>query len=199
MLLPTGIYIFRNLRRPRWLDELRRTLPGEYGVSPRLHGPLATLSFSFRYRRNREFQRQWLILGSKLYSAHFAVVSDSLVHSLSLVYLSEIRVMNPGQDLGRNVMKRANSRRRSDLENDLKRLRGLAYHRLENSADLIRKFHRFRRINHGDSNHLQKLYDWLFVPITLWPIDIEGLLRTALDRVASGKRLDNRMLLLIDL
>ena len=55
------------------------------------------------------------------------------------------------------------------------------------------------RTAHANSDHLQKLYDWLFVPITLWPIDIEGLLRAALDRVASGRRLDNRMLLLIDL
>src|SRR5437763_1330533 len=57
----------------------------------------------------------------------------------------------------------------------------------------------FRRTNHPDSNRLQKLYDWLFVPITLWPIDIEGLLRAALDRVASGRRLDTRMVLLVDL
>ena len=96
-------------------------------------------------------------------------------------------------------MKRANSRSRSDLEDDLKHLSGLAYHRLESSEDLVRRFYRFTRTAHANSDHLQKLYDWLFVPITLWPIDIEGILRAALDRVASGRRLDNRMLLLIDL
>src|SRR5438477_4014460 len=96
-------------------------------------------------------------------------------------------------------MKRANSRGRSDLENDLKRLRGLAYQRLENSADLVRRFHRFRGTGRADSDHFQKLYDWLFVPITLWPIDIEGLLRAALDRAAARRRLDKTMLLLIDL
>src|SRR5882724_7213753 len=96
-------------------------------------------------------------------------------------------------------MQRRNSRRCSDLESDLKRLSGLAYHRLESSEDLVRKFHRFRKSDHANSDHLQKLYDWLFVPITLWPIDIEGLLRAALDRVASGKRLDKMIMLLISL
>jgi len=95
-------------------------------------------------------------------------------------------------------MKRANSRSRSDLEDDLKHLSGLAYHRLESSEDLIRKFRVLRRTNHPDSNRLQKLYDWLFVPITLWPIDIEGLLRIALGR-AAVRPLDKTMRLLIDL
>jgi len=38
-----------------------------------------------------------------------------------------------------------------------------------------------------------------FVPITVWPVDIEGLLRIALDRAASGRRLDDSMILLIAL
>src|SRR2546427_10938690 len=96
---------------------------------------------------------------------------------------------NPGQHLGTKGVKRANSRRHSDLENDLKRLRGLAYHRLESSEDVVRKFHRFRKTDRADFDQLKKLYDWLFVPITLWPIDIEGLLRAALDRVGSGRLL----------
>jgi len=53
----------------------------------------------------------------------------------------------------------------------------LAYHRLESSQDLVRRSHRLRKAGHADLDHLQKLYDWLFVPITLWPIDIEGLFR----------------------
>ena len=40
---------------------------------------------------------------------------------------------------------------------------------------------------------------WLFVPITLWPIDIEGLFRAAVDRIAASKRLDETMIFLIDL
>ena len=106
---------------------------------------------------------------------------------------------NPDKHLGTNVIKRLKSRGSSSLQNDLKRLGALAYHRLENSQDLVQTFHRLRRTDHADFDYLRKLYDWLFVPITLWPVDIEGLLRAALDRMASGRRLDNRMLLLIDL
>src|SRR5438874_4588635 len=96
-------------------------------------------------------------------------------------------------------MERSKSRRNPSLQADLKRLGALAYHRFENSEDLVRRFHRFRGTGRANSDHFQKLYDWLFVPITLWPIDIEGLLRAALDRVASGRRLDTRMVLLVDL
>src|SRR5216117_3197850 len=96
-------------------------------------------------------------------------------------------------------MKARQRRKASGLNHDLKCLRQLAYHRLENSGDLVREFHRFRRTDHADFDHFQKLYDWLFVPLTLWPIDIEGLLRAALDRLQSGKRLHNTMVLLIDL
>jgi hypothetical protein len=105
----------------------------------------------------------------------------------------------PGQHLGTNVMERSKSRRNSSLQRDVKRFGALAYHRLENSHDLVRKFHRFRNSDHADLDHLRKLYDWLFVPITLWPIDIEGLFRAALDRASSGKRLDSTMILLTDL
>jgi len=133
-----------------------------------------------------------------LYAARVAVLSDSLVHSLSLVYLSEIRVMNPGQDLGTNVTPTSKSRSSSPVQIDLKRLAALAYHRLENSEDLVRKFHRFTGTAY-DSDYLRNLYDWLFVPITLWPIDIEGLSRAELHRAESGKRLDKDMILLIDL
>jgi len=96
-------------------------------------------------------------------------------------------------------MERANPRRSSSLQSDLKCLAALAYHRLENSKDLVQKFHTFRRADHADLDHLQKLYEWLFVPIALWPIDIEGLFRAALGRAESGKRLDKHVILLIDL
>jgi len=107
--------------------------------------------------------------------------------------------MKPGQHLGTTAMARSKLRRSFSLQSDLKRLAALAYHRLENSKDLVRRFHRLRRADHADLNHLRKLYDWLFVPITLWPIDIDGLLRAELDRAQSCKRLHNTMVLLIDL
>jgi hypothetical protein len=96
-------------------------------------------------------------------------------------------------------MERLKSRRNPSLQGDLKRLGALAYHRLENSGYLVRKFHRFRKGDHADLDHLQKLYDWLFVPITLWPFNIEELFRTALDRALAGKRLEKTMVFVIDL
>jgi hypothetical protein len=96
-------------------------------------------------------------------------------------------------------MERLKSRRNPSLQDDLKRLGTLAYHRLENSGDLVRKFHRFRKGDHADLDHLRKLYDWLFVPITLWPFNIEELFRTALDRALAGKRLEKTMVFVIDL
>jgi len=96
-------------------------------------------------------------------------------------------------------MKRPKARGASSPQSDLKRLGTLAYHRLENSEDLVRKFHSFRPTDHADLENLRRLYDWLLIPITLWPIDIEALFRAALARTTSGKRLHNTMLLLIDL
>jgi hypothetical protein len=96
-------------------------------------------------------------------------------------------------------MKRSKSRGCSSLQSDLTRLGALAYHRLENSQDLVRKFYRFCKTDHPDLEQLRKLYEWLFVPITLWPVDIEALFRVALSRITSGKRLERAMVLLIDL
>jgi hypothetical protein len=96
-------------------------------------------------------------------------------------------------------MEPSKSRRNSCLQSDLKRLGTLAYHRLENSDDLVRLFARFRRVDYPDFDRLQKLYDWLFVPITLWPFNIEGFLRAALECASAGRRLDKSMALVIDL
>jgi hypothetical protein len=107
--------------------------------------------------------------------------------------------MKPGQHLGTILMKPSRSGRNSSFQADLKRLTALAYQRLQNSEDLLRKFHAFRKAEHDNLEHLRKLYDWLFVPITLWPTDIEALFRAALHRAESGKRPDKNMILLIDL
>jgi len=63
----------------------------------------------------------------------------------------------------------------------------------------VRSFARFRRIDYPDLDRLQKLYEWLFVPITLWPFNVEGLFRAALKRASAGKRLDKSMALVVNL
>jgi hypothetical protein len=89
----------------------------------------------------------------------------------------------------------------TQLETDLERLSALAYHRLQGSGDLARRFHRLGKSvkPNPDFWRLEQVYRWLFVPITLWPIDLEGLFRAVLVRVESGKRLSKSMTLLLDL
>jgi len=89
----------------------------------------------------------------------------------------------------------------STLETDLKRMAALAYHRLDWSEAMARKFHRRRKTlaNHADFPLLEKAYEWLFVPLTLWPVDLLGLFGEALARVEKGKQLSGEMRLLIDM
>jgi len=89
----------------------------------------------------------------------------------------------------------------STLEADLKRLKMLAYHRLDWSGALARKFHRQKKslANHADFPALEKVYSWLLVPITLWAVDFDGLLREAMARLDGGKRLSKELNLLISM
>jgi len=89
----------------------------------------------------------------------------------------------------------------AQLKTDLERLSALAYHRLEWSGDLARRFHRLGKTvkSNLDFPRLEQIYRWLFIPITLWPIDLDGLFRALLARVESGRRLSKSMTLLLDL
>ena len=87
------------------------------------------------------------------------------------------------------------------LEQDLQRLSELAYRRLEWSGDLVRKLHRLREPagqQHADFPALESACAWLFVPFTLWPIDLHGLCAVIQERIANGKRLEPALLLLLD-
>jgi hypothetical protein len=89
----------------------------------------------------------------------------------------------------------------AELKTDLDRLAALAYHRLEWSGEIVRKFHRRRKAFalHADFAFLEKAFAWLFVPLTLWPVDLDGLVREAMARIEGGKRLSEEMRLLISL
>jgi len=108
-------------------------------------------------------------------------------------------VLKPGQHLGTLTTNEARGRSHSSVQSDLNHLGALAYHRLEHSGDLVRRFHRLRRTGSAELPHVEKVYAWLLVPITLWPVDIEALFRAAVDRALRGKHLDATMILLIDL
>ncbi len=87
----------------------------------------------------------------------------------------------------------------SELSADLRRLQKLAYHRLEASRDLVQQFRSLHTARRNQPEFLGRLYQWLFVPITLWPIDIDGLLRQVIKALKAGTRVQKKLLLLIDL
>ena len=77
-----------------------------------------------------------------------------------------------------------------DLTADLERLRQLAYHRFETAGDLVRRYHALsaQQRAHPLTPALIRVYAWLFVPFTLWPIDMEGLFDALLTQVESGRK-----------
>ncbi len=86
------------------------------------------------------------------------------------------------------------------LDDDLRRLSELAYRRLEWCSDLVRNLHRLRATagEHPDFPWVESACAWLFVPFTLWPIDLHGLCAVMLSRIEDGQRLDPAMRLLLD-
>jgi len=79
---------------------------------------------------------------------------------------------------------------RMDKEADLNRLGGLAFKRMEACRPLIELFYGLPASahEHPDYGLLQSSYAWLFVPYSLWPIDIGGLITNLLERICSNKR-----------
>ncbi len=86
------------------------------------------------------------------------------------------------------------------LEQDLQRLSELAYRRLEWNGDLVRDLHRLREAagQHPDFQALESACAWLFVPFTLWPIDLHSLCEVIQSRIEAGKRLEAELRLLLD-
>ncbi len=88
----------------------------------------------------------------------------------------------------------------TSLEDDLRRLSQLAYHRLEWTGDVVREFHRLRETagDHPDFPYLERACAWLVVPFTLWPIDFHGLCLVIQQRINAGQRLESALRLLIE-
>lgn len=90
---------------------------------------------------------------------------------------------------------------KSTLKSDLRRLAQLAFHRAEWGADLVRRLHRLRAgaRRHPDRPALEAFYPWLLVPLTLWPLHLDGLGRVVADHLESGRRLPAALRLLLEL
>ena len=88
----------------------------------------------------------------------------------------------------------------SRLQQDLERLGALAFHRREYSEPDIRRYHKIRRAK-GDAaiTEAELLYQWMFVPITLWPFNIHQVFAACLTRISADKPLDKEMQLLLEI
>jgi len=86
------------------------------------------------------------------------------------------------------------------LKADLKRLDALAYHRREWSEDTMTRWHDLLRERGAAAiAPIRALYEWMFVPVTLWPFSIHDVLDTCLEQVAAGNPLDRQMRLLLEM
>ena len=85
------------------------------------------------------------------------------------------------------------------LDVDLKSLQGLAYHRADWAEEALRRYHAATpNLDAAQVHSLRRLYNWMFVPITLWPFNIQDVLEDCLAALEKGKRLTSRHRLLID-
>jgi hypothetical protein len=86
------------------------------------------------------------------------------------------------------------------LDLDLKKLKACAFDRAEWAGEVLRRYHAATR-KHDDAvvQPLRGLYDWMFVPTTLWPFNLQDVLEDCLTALEKGMPLNSRHRLLIDL
>jgi hypothetical protein len=88
----------------------------------------------------------------------------------------------------------------STLDLDLKKLKARAFHRDEWAEGTLRRYHSaIPNLNDAAALQLRPLYDWMFVPPTLWPFNVQNMLEDCLVVLEKGKRLNSRQRLLIEL
>jgi hypothetical protein len=87
------------------------------------------------------------------------------------------------------------------LRVDLAKIRQLAFRRMEKCGDLLRRLYRLRVYidRRADAELVWNVYDWLSVPLTLWPVDFEGLARHLLALVERKTPADGQLALLLRL
>src|ERR1700733_12447319 len=89
---------------------------------------------------------------------------------------------------------------KSQRKLDLKRLESRAYDRAEWAEGALRRYHAARaKWKESIELQLRPLYEWMFVPPTLWPFNVQDVLEDCLSTLEKGKPLNARQRLLIDL
>ena len=88
----------------------------------------------------------------------------------------------------------------TELERDLKKLATQAFHRAEAAEEVLRRYHSLsQNVEDGVLRQLRTLYTWMFVPITLWPFNIQDLLADCLTSLEKRRKLNSRHRLLIEM
>lgn len=87
----------------------------------------------------------------------------------------------------------------STLKADLIRLDALAFHRRDYCETELRRFHALSRTNHPLLHELQALYDWQFVPISLWPFNLQDVFTTGLAILETGGEPDEDFRALLEI
>jgi len=75
----------------------------------------------------------------------------------------------------------------NSLQEALARQGKLAFKRVRPGAELIQRFHRLPASLRADAD-LQRVYGWLIVPFSLWPIDVIGLADHLIQLAEKGKQ-----------
>src|ERR1043166_6277444 len=70
---------------------------------------------------------------------------------------------------------------------DLARHSKLAFRRMKAGAELIERFHALSE-SHRENDGLQCLYEWLLVPLSLWPVDMIGLMSHGVGALEAGRQ-----------
>jgi len=88
-----------------------------------------------------------------------------------------------------------------NLRTDLEQLQKLAFRRAERCGPLLGQFHatRLKIDAHPSSSNIWRVYEWLLVPFSLWPIDFVGFAKHLLNLVEIDGDLDQDILLLLKL
>ena len=83
---------------------------------------------------------------------------------------------------------------------DLKKLQARAFDRAEWAEEILRRYHAaILKLDDVVIQPLQGLYQWMFVPPTLWPFNVQDVLAHCLAVLEKGKRLNSRHQLIIEL
>ena len=86
------------------------------------------------------------------------------------------------------------------LDYDLKKIQCQAFDRADWAEQEIRRYHAVTtKLDASTLKTLRGLYEWMFVPTTLWPFNIQDVLEDCLTVLEKGKRLNAHHRLIIEL